>query len=313
MDLELRHLRLVDAIAERGGVTKAGERLYLTQSALSHQLRDIEARLGTPLFHRVGKRMVLTVAGRKLLDVGRRVLAEVEEAEREIKGLASSGGGVLRIAIECYTCYHWLPSLLEPFRAAHPGVEVRIAADETTRPTSALLEGRLDLAIVTRTTPDRRLSFRPLFADEFVVVMRPDHPLAARDWVRPADFADQHLLIYSAPEENTAIQRVLAPAGVQPRRVTQAQLTEAILELVKTGHGISVMARWAVARDAAAGTVATRPLTRRGLHRRWFAARLRGPQAPSHLVAFEELLAQNPLARPKTGQRVGSNRRRGRA
>ncbi|MBI1850896.1 MAG: LysR family transcriptional regulator [Planctomycetes bacterium] len=313
MDLELRHLRLVEAIAERESVTQAGRSLYLTQSALSHQLRDIETRLGTPLFHRVGKRMVLTPAGRKVLDVARRVLVEVEGVEGEIKDLASRDGGVLRIAVECYTCYHWLPSLLEPFRAAHPRIEVRILADETKRPIDALLEGRLDLAIVTRAQPDRRLRFRPLFSDEFVVVMRPDHPLAARDWVRPTDFAEEHLLIYSTPEENTAMQQVLTPAGIRPRRITQAQLTEAILELVKSGHGISVMARWAVARDAAAGSVALRPLGRRGLHRRWFAVRRREAAPPRHLLAFEELLAQNPLANSSTAGRSGADRRRRRA
>ena len=84
MHLEVRHLKLVVAIADAGGVTRAGERLFLTQSALSHQLKDIEQRLGSPLFIRAGRRMVLTPAGQRLLESARSILAELERTEAEI-------------------------------------------------------------------------------------------------------------------------------------------------------------------------------------------------------------------------------------
>src|SRR5215470_2310330 len=118
MDLEVRHLRLVAAVAEVGSLTRAGDRLHLTQSALSHQLRDIESRLGAPLFLRVGKRLVLTPAGD--------VLARLEQAEREIRQMGKERAGILRLTTECYTCYHWLPPLLIRYRRRFPRVEVRI-------------------------------------------------------------------------------------------------------------------------------------------------------------------------------------------
>jgi len=101
MHLEVRHLKLVNAIAEEGSVTSAGKRLHLTQSALSHQLRDIEDRLGTPLFNRVSKKMLLTQAGELLLRSARSVLAELERAEEEIERLATRCEGLLRIATQC--------------------------------------------------------------------------------------------------------------------------------------------------------------------------------------------------------------------
>src|SRR5438093_8523375 len=113
MDLEVRHLRLVSAVAELGSLTRAGDRLHLTQSALSHQLRDIESRLGTPLFLRVGKRMVLTPAGERLLRSAESVLTTIERTEDAIRNLAGAERGVLRLTTECYTCYHWLPALLK--------------------------------------------------------------------------------------------------------------------------------------------------------------------------------------------------------
>ena len=298
MDLEVRHLKLIQAIAEEGSVTLAGGRLHLTQSALSHQLRDIETRLGAPLFLRLNKRMVLTPAGELLLKSARGVLDQLERTEEEIRRFGADTEGVLRIAVECYTCYHWLPSLLtmRSFREKYRRVEVRIVAEATRRPIAWLLEGKLDLAIVSSPARDRRLYQRPLFQDELVAVMRPDHPLASLPRLRPADFADQHLLIYSTPEENTAMQRLLLPAGIMPAKVTQVQLTEAIVELVKAGLGISVMATWAVAPHVESGALAARPLTRKGLRRQWSAARLRGRSVPAYLLEFEELLAADPLS-----------------
>src|SRR4030095_9896073 len=115
MNLEVRHLKLVEAIAETRSVTRAGERLHLTQSALSHQLRDIETRLGTPLLLRLNRRMVPTPAGERLLESARTVLAHLRGTEEEIRGMGKKEGeGLLRLAIECYTCYHWLPALLGP-------------------------------------------------------------------------------------------------------------------------------------------------------------------------------------------------------
>src|SRR5262245_32924337 len=116
MEVDVRHLKLVATVAERGSLTKAGDQLHLTQSALSHQLRDLEARLATPLFLRVGKRMVLTPAGDRFLTLARRVLADIDDAEYEVKRLGGNHRGLLRITTECYTCYHWLPPLLKLFR-----------------------------------------------------------------------------------------------------------------------------------------------------------------------------------------------------
>src|SRR2546430_7716615 len=110
VDLEVRHLRLVEAVADVGSLTRAGDRLHLTQSALSHQLRDIESRLGAALFLRIGKRLVLTPAGERLLGSAKEVLARLERTEEEIRQMRRDKAGVLRLTTECYTCYHWLPA-----------------------------------------------------------------------------------------------------------------------------------------------------------------------------------------------------------
>ena len=113
--LELRHLRLALAFDRSGGITRAGERLHLTQSALSHQLREIESRLGVPLFLRVKKRLVLTDAGRRVVEAASPLLEQVVGLEEELRGRAAGRRGVLRLTTECYTCYDWLPPLMQRF------------------------------------------------------------------------------------------------------------------------------------------------------------------------------------------------------
>ena len=296
MELELRHLRLVTAIAEEGGVTRAAGRLHLTQSALSHQLRDVEERLGTPLFLRLKKRMVPTSAGEKLLRSAGPLLTAVKRVEDEVGLVASGREGALRIATECYTCYHWVPPVLAEFARSHPLVDVRIVAEATRRPLEALLAGRLDVAIVSTPVTDPRVSARPLFRDEMLAVVSPRHPLAARKRIRPEDFAAETLILYTGPEDSTLFARVLRPAGVEPRALMEIQLTEAILELVKAGLGISVLARWAVARELAAGTLIGIRLSGGGLRRRWCAATLTASDTPRYVSEFVALLARCRLS-----------------
>jgi LysR family transcriptional regulator for metE and metH len=297
LHLEVRHLKLVEAVAREGGLTKAANRLHVTQSALSHQLRGIEDKLGTPLFLRLNKRMLLTQAGERLLISAPAVLDELKRAEEDIRQIALHREGILRISTECYTCYRWLPPVLKPFNQEFPRVEVRIVADATHRPIEALLDGRLDLAITSVVTRNQKLVFKPLFKDEMVVILSPDHPFASQAFVSAKDFASEHLIAYALPkEELTVFQKILIPEGVSPRHVSYVELTEAIIEMVKAGLGIGVMARWAVTPQVNAGTLRALPLTAKGLRRQWSAAMIRHKAAPPYLLRFAELLAENPIA-----------------
>ena len=212
--LEVRHLALVTEIADTGSVTRAAERLHLTQSALSHQLRDIESRLATPLFLRLGRRMVLTPAGERVLASARRVLDDLARTEHDLQTMSTPNTGVLRLCTQCNTGYHWLPPLLESFHRTYPAVDVQIVVEATDRPIEALLEGQIDLAFITDRTEDARLVARPVFRDELVAVVPPSHPFARRSHIEPADLSGAHLMLYNHDPKNSDIFRyVLAPAA----------------------------------------------------------------------------------------------------
>jgi LysR family transcriptional regulator for metE and metH len=298
MDLEVRHLRLVAAVADVGSLTRAGDQLHLTQSALSHQLRDIESRLGAALFLRLGKRLVLTPAGERLLASAKDVLERLQQTELDIRAMGRDRAGVLRITTECYTCYHWLPPLLLRYRRRFPRVEVRIDVEATRRPIEMLLAGKLDLAIISSTVHDRRLVSRPLFSDELVVIASRRHRFAQQTHVKIAEMRDETLFIYPPREESRVLQEVLLPAGAAPARIEEVQLTEAITELVKAGLGVAVLARWAVQPLIDAGTLVARPLTARGLRRDWRAVMPKDLSRADYVTEFIDLLQKYaPTAR----------------
>lgn len=288
----MRHLRLVAALARHGNLTRAGGDLHLTQSALSHQLVGLERRLGVSLFHRHGKKMLPTAAGLRLIDTARRTLAAVQRTEEDLRRWADGQSGVVRLATECYTSYYWLPRVLDGFRERFPQVDVQMVAEATRHPIRALLAGRLDLAITTGAEPSSRLVERPLFRDEVVVVVPAKHPLAERPYVRAEDFATEHLIMYAVPRaESSLFLKVLDPAGVTPRRVTQIQLTEGIVELVRSKVGISALARWAIAPYLRDGSLRAVRLTRAGFSRQWMGVMLAQYPMPSYLSAFVDALA----------------------
>src|ERR1700687_3387747 len=289
--LEVRHLRLLVTVAEQGSVTEAGKMLHLTQSALSYQLRDAEEKLGTALFLRLGRKMVLTPAGERLIACARRVLEELSATEGQIEGLNGGARGEIRLSTECYTCYHWLPPVLNKFHGKFSKVEVNIVANATSNPALALLEGKLDVAIISSLPRNKSLQVTPMFEDELVLVMSPKHRLAAASQVRPKDLETETILIYPPREESTLINKLLKTAGVEAHRVIEVPLTEAIIELAAAGTGIGFMARWAVAPAVETGKVAIRPLGDRGFRRQWHAVTLRKQPTPPFLAEFLKLLS----------------------
>src|SRR3954454_9153047 len=290
MDLEIRHLRLVAAVASVGSLTRAGDQLHLTQSALSHQLRDIEGRLGAALFLRVGKRLVITPAGERLLPSATDALDRLRRAEHDIGEMGRDSAGSLRITTECYTCYHWLPPLLMRFRRTFPRGEVRIDVEATQRPIEMLPAGRIDLGLMSTPVRDRRLVSRRVFDDELVLIASKHHRFAQQRRVRLAQMREETLFVYPPKEESGPLQNVLLPAGAAPALVEEVQLTEAITELCKAGLGVAILARWAVQPLLDAGSVVGHSLPARAMHRVWSAVMPKDLARTDYVNEFIDLL-----------------------
>jgi len=289
--MEIRQLKLIKAIVEEGSITKAIDKLHLTQSALSHQLREAEYHLGTRIFHRINKKMVLTKAGEKVYEMANDILSRMSDTELQIKKLIYGEAGELRLSTECYTSYHWLPALMKQFHLIYPNVALTIVMEATHHPLQKLLSGQLDIAITSDPVKDDNIAYTELFQDEMVAVVPDTHSWAAKKFVVAEDFAEQHLIIHSLPMETVTVhQFLLEPAGVSPKKVIVLPLTEASVEMVKAEMGIMVMAKWALQPYLRDTTLKAIKIGRNGLKRTHFAATLSNKQSPEYQHRFIEFL-----------------------
>ncbi len=286
--LETRDLRLIRAIVESGGVTRAATALHLSQSAVSHQLKDLEGRIGLELFARRGRSVHLTDAGRRLLDLSREVLEPMARVERELVRERLGPTQNLRLTTQCQTAYCWLPRVLGEFAQSHPGVRLSILADLGLDPVDALREARVDLGFCVLPPKDARFSTTPLFADELVAILPTGHPLARKGYLEGADFEGETLIL---PDVSQAVRRHVAaqlfPKGGNFRQLLRMPLTEVIVELVKAGQGVSILTSFSVSGPLARKELVALPLTRRGLHRKWHAVQ---PKRSEHAQAIKTLV-----------------------
>ena len=273
MHIEFRHLRTIKAIHDEGGLARAADRLNITQSALSHQVKGLEDQAGVELFVRRSKPMKLSAAGLRLLRTAERILPEIAALEAEFDGLVSGKAGRLHIAIECHACFEWLFPVLEKFRHVWPDVDVDIRPGLAFGALPALQREEVDLVISSDPEELRDVAFTPLFDYEPVFVASARHPLAAKAFVTADDFRDQTLITY--PVDRTRLDvftELLTPAKVDPVAIRQVELTAVILLLVASGRGVAVLPDWVVRDAAYQSDYVTRPLTDGGLTRRLYAA-----------------------------------------
>jgi LysR family transcriptional regulator, regulator for metE and metH len=289
--IETRHLQMICAIAESGSMTNAAIKLFLTQPSLSHQLKDIESRLGTQLFLRVNKKLVLTPAGERLLREANEILPRLKRIESDLQ----NGGGspkMLRISTQCYTCYHWLPRLMSAFQRDYADIQFDVVTEAMSDTSEFLLSDKIDLA-VTSIKPDKAgIHCEKLFDDEQVLIVPQGHRLAKKEFVTSGDFEGEHMVIYKESRgTDYFIAKVLEPAGVNLSRITRMQLTEARVELVKAGLGITVLSKWLV-RPFLAGKGSVRQIRigKKGFYRSWYLATLAQKKNEPHIKTFGSFL-----------------------
>src|SRR6266481_8717504 len=263
--LEVRHLRTLIALAETGTVSRAAERVHLTQSALSHQLKALESHYGTAVVKRHGQSVKLTESGQRLLALARSVMGEVQSAERDLAKLARTPARTLRIALECHTCFDWLMPIMDLFRKDWPEVELDLVSGFHPNPIAMLADGKTDLVIGSENKPRRGIVFHPLFRFEVLAVLPTDHPLRDKRYLGAGDFARETLITYPVPEDRIdLIRKVLKPAKVHTRRRT-TELTVAILQLVASRRGVAALPNWGIKNYVDYGYVIARRIGKSGL------------------------------------------------
>jgi LysR family transcriptional regulator for metE and metH len=285
--LELRHLQTLLALVETGNVSRAATRVHLTQSAISHQIKQLEAHYAANLFERKTQPLRLSPIGQRLHTLAETVMKLVGEAERDIARIAQGEAGSLRVAVECHTCFDWLMPSMDTFREHWPEIELDLVSGFHSDPIALLLENRAELVVVSEPQPRNGVLFHPLFGFEIVGLVSRQHPFAAKPFLRPQDFADETLITYPVPDEMLdIIRKVLKPEGIEPRR-RNAELTVAILQLVASRRGIAALPNWSVQSYLERDYVLAKPIGKNGL---WGELSAATTESMAELVYMQDFL-----------------------
>ncbi len=274
---DVHHLRVFLAVAETLSFTRAAERLFLTQSAVSHQIARLEQEMGVELFDRRGRSVSLTIPGQALAPHARRIFAAMEEATVMVRQSIRPDQGRLRIGASPSACQYIIPEALREFRESFPNYSLSIIPGDSPAVVQQLLEGSIDLGLVIKPERQKNLHFHKLLIDELGFVVSPLHPWAKSGKADRRELRDQRMVLYS---RNSAtfrlVDRYLIKMGAPLRDWIELGETGAIKELVKLGLGISIMANWIVQPELLEKSLVYLPLCGSKLHRTWCIASLIG-------------------------------------
>jgi LysR family transcriptional regulator for metE and metH len=271
--LEIKHLKTVRALRDGGSLVEAAKQLHLTQSALSHQLKDVEERLGLSLFVRKTKPIRFTRAGEHILELADKVMPQLEQTSRDIKKLAGGQAGRLHMAIECHSCFDWLMPAINSFRDQWPEVEIDLMASFHFEPLPALARGDLDLVVTADPTPMSGIHYQPLFRYQALLAIANQDNLTDKKHIEAEDLAHQTLIHYPVERKRLDIfTQFLDPNNIEPSSTRQADLTLMIVQLVASGRGVACLPNWALQPYLDAGLISSRPLGKKGIWPTLYAA-----------------------------------------
>jgi DNA-binding transcriptional LysR family regulator len=252
--MDLRQLEIIRAIADTGSFTAAGEKLHVSQSAISRQILLLEDELGEPVFHRIGRRIRITPAGESLLQLSHRVFQDLQETVSGISDKRESLSGTMRLVGGMTVCLYVFPALLAEVRKAHPNLDLKVTVGSAERSIAMLRSGAGDLGLITLPVEATDLISVPVLEEELLLITYPAHPLAKRKSIAPGDLDKQHFVLF----ETGSITRRLVEAfftreGIDPEIIMETENVEIIKAMVRAGLGISIIPWQAAAADVRTG------------------------------------------------------------
>jgi LysR family transcriptional regulator for metE and metH len=288
--MNIRHFHTIREIARSGTLTQAAEKLFLSQPAISHQLKEAESFFDTQLFVRQNKKMLPTRACELVLEYGQEVLSNVDKLKKAIDKLNDPLCGEITVSTQCFTTYHWLGPFIKSFNHRYPKVEIKIKVEATSDVVRSLIANTLDVGILDE-CDNKSITQNHLFDDEYVAIVPVTHPWAKLNYVNMSAFDGVSFIMYNIPVERSAIYRKLfLNTGYKPSKVYHVSLTEAIIEMVRVDIGISVLPQWMIRPIDLGKDLTAIRITSKGLKRKWFTAILKNREHPVYISDFHQML-----------------------
>ncbi|WP_240315462.1 LysR family transcriptional regulator [Aquimarina longa] len=266
--MDVKYFRLVKTIADEGSIANSSDKLFLTQSALSHQLKELEAQLGFKVFHRTRNKWRLTEEGDELYRLGKDVLERIDVGFKNIHNIRTGSVGRIKVSTECYSFYQGVPRFIQKMGALYPEIEVDLVLEATHQPISKVLSHDIDIAIVTSKPKNHLLSSVEVFEDEIFTIMHQENKLSGEEFLNASHFSDIHLIIHSFPLETVSVyKQFLKSHNILPFKISAVPLTEVALEMVKANMGVICMPKWAVQSFTISDDLIFKKISKNGLKR----------------------------------------------
>jgi DNA-binding transcriptional LysR family regulator len=292
--MDLRQLEIIRAIADTGSFTAAGEKLHVSQSAISRQILLLEEELGEPVFHRIGRRIRITPAGESLLQLSHRVFRDLQETVSTISDKRESLSGAMRLVGGMTVCLYVFPSLLAEVRRVHPHLDMKVTVGSAERSIAMLRSGAGDLGMITLPVEATDLVSVPVLEEELLLITYPAHPLAKSKSITPADLDKQDFVLFETGSiTRQLVESFFAREGVEPEIIMETENVEIIKAMVRNGLGISIIPSQAAASDIRTGQLFCSRIAGHSLVRQtgWLYPKMsRLPRTVSEVIRIFETL-----------------------
>ena len=290
LNFTLRQIQVFEKVASHLNYSRAAEELYLSQPAVSMQIKQLEGHIGLPLFEQIGKKIFLTEAGRELYHYSRSIaqqLAEMEAVFDEMKGL---GHGKLTLSV-VNTANYFTPGLLAKFCRQHPGINVILQVANRDAVLKQLADNSTDLAIMGQPPDGLDISAKPFMKNPLVVIAAPGHPLTKLKRVKLTQLG-QETFLSREPGSGTrsAMERVFAEHGIQPHISMEMETNEAIKQAVQAGMGLGILSQHSIELELETKRIAILNAEHFPLRRHWYIAHRSHKRLSSAALAFKEFL-----------------------
>lgn len=311
MHLTLRQLRVFEAVARHLNYTRAAQELFLTQPAVSMQVKQLEDQLGVALFEQLGKRIHLTEAGQEVLGYARTVTQQLDELEAVLNRMKGLSGGKLRISVAT-TANYFIPTLLGTFSRRYP--DVTVSLDVTNRETllRQLAENAVDLVIMGQPPAELDVEAQAFMENPLVVVAPPDHPLARQKGI-PLKRLQEEVFLVREPGSGTrsAMERFFAERGMRLKTGMEVGSNEAIKQSVQAGLGLGLLSRATIEQELALKRLVVLGIEDFPIMRHWYVVHRRGKRLSAPAEAFKQFVQKEAerLLRPSAPAKPGAARK----
>jgi DNA-binding transcriptional LysR family regulator len=295
--MDLRQLEIMRAIADTGSFTAAGERLHVSQSAISRQVLLLEDELGEAVFHRIGRRIRITAAGEALVQLSHRMFQDLQNTVAGITERQESLRGTIRLVGGMTVCLYVFPSLLAEVRRTHPNLDLKVTVGSADRSIGMLRSGVGDLGLVTLPVEAGDLVSAPVLQEELLLITYPAHPLAQQRRILPSDLSRQPFILFETGSiTRRLVEEFFMRERIEPEIVMETENVEIIKAMVRHGVGISIIPWQAAADDVRTRQLFCSRIAGRALHRQtgWLYPKMsRLPRTVSEVIrAFEQIRPQ---------------------